>query len=80
VIRLLDSGFPGGYKLHNFGGSNFYPFPPLIARPLAAAFPSLAWGIFFHFQKTQPYRGTFLSYPAEQQLETNFFVGQSASN
>jgi len=75
LIRLLDSGFPGGYKLRSFGGSNFYPFPPLIARPLAAALPSMAWGIFFHFEKTKPYEGSYLKYPIEQQLETNFFVG-----
>jgi len=75
LIQLLESGFPGGYRLRHFGGSNFYPFPPPIARPLAAVFPSLAWGIFFHFQKIKPYEGTFLRYPVEQQLETNFFVG-----
>jgi hypothetical protein len=80
VIQLLESGFPGGYRLQGFGGSNFYPFPPLLARPLAAAFPSMAWGIFFHFQKTQSYRGSFLTYPIEQQLETNFYVGPVASN
>jgi SAM-dependent methyltransferase len=75
LIRLLDSGFPGGYTLKGFGGSNFYPFPPLLARPLAAAFPSMAWGIFFDFQKTASYSGSYLKFPIEQQLETNFYVG-----
>jgi SAM-dependent methyltransferase len=75
LIQLLDSGFPNGYRLRGFGGSNFYPFPPVIARGLAAVFPSMAWGIFFHFQKIIPYTGSFCRYPVEQQLETNFFTG-----
>lgn len=32
--KLLQSGFNGGYKLEGFAGSNFYPFPPLLAKPL----------------------------------------------
>jgi SAM-dependent methyltransferase len=75
MVRLLNTGFPGGYTLKGFGGSNFYPFPPPLARPLAAALPSMAWGIFFDFQKAQPYTGSYLKYPIEQQLETNFYVG-----
>lgn len=75
MIRLLNSGFPGGFALKGFGGSNFYPFPPPLARPLAAALPSMAWGIFFHFQKARPYSGEYLRYPIQEQLETNFFVG-----
>jgi len=78
MIRLLDTGFPGGYALKGFGGSNFYPFPPILARPLAAALPSMAWGIFFDFQKTQPYDGSYLRYPIAEQLETNFYVGPAA--
>jgi SAM-dependent methyltransferase len=75
VLRFVESAFPGGYRLVGFGGSNFYPFPPLLARPLAAALPTLAWGIFFNFQKMKPYQGEFLQYPVKNQLETNFFVG-----
>ncbi len=76
MLRLLESGFPGGYKLRDFGGSNFYPFPPLLARPLAAALPTMAWGIFFRFEKVQAYEGSYLRYPAKEQLETNFYVGE----
>jgi len=75
VLDLLKSGFPGGYRLRDFGGSNFYPFPPIMARPLARLFPSMAWGIFFDFVKEKPYRGQFLEYPRQMQLETNFFLG-----
>jgi SAM-dependent methyltransferase len=75
VLLLLESGFPGGYRCRHFGGSNFYPFPPAIARPLARLFPSLAWGIFFDFEKVKPYNGEFLRYPRQMQLETNFYLG-----
>jgi SAM-dependent methyltransferase len=78
LIELLESGFPGGYQLAGFGGSNFYPFPPPLARPLAAAFPSMAWGIFLHFKKVRPYTGSYLRYPVEQQLETNFYTGPAS--
>ncbi len=76
VVRLLESAFPGGYRLAHFAGSNFYPFPPVLARPLATLFPSMAWGIFFDFLKVKPYRGEFLEYPRNMQLETNFFLGR----
>ncbi len=39
---LLESGFPGGYELKNFGGSNFYPFPGFVARASGCA-SSLRW-------------------------------------
>jgi SAM-dependent methyltransferase len=75
-IRFLNSGFPGGYKLAGFGGSNFYPFPAFLAKPLATLFPTMAVGIFFHFKKEKKYtNNSFLTYPVEQQLETKFFLG-----
>lgn len=74
--QLLDSGLPQGYRLKNFGGSNFYPFPPTLAKPLAATFPTMAWGIFMHWQKTKAYTDGYLRYPVENRLETNFFVGK----
>ncbi len=75
IVNFMESCFPGGYKLLNFGGSNFYPFPPLIAKPLANAFPSMAWGIFFLFEKQLPYSGEFVEFPRKVRLETNFFLG-----
>lgn len=75
VIRLIGSCFPGGYELRTFRGSNFYPFPPLIARSFALLFPSLAWSIFFLFEKKRTYGKEFLDFPAKEKLETNFFVG-----
>ncbi len=79
LVRFLGTCFPGGFKLVKFGGSNFYPFPPVIARPLAAMFPNMAWGIFFLFEKQREYTGEFLQFPARERLETNFYVGARAS-
>ncbi|SIO49024.1 class I SAM-dependent methyltransferase [Chitinophaga niabensis] len=63
------------YKLQGFKGSNFYPFPPLIAKTLSSILPTHSVGIFFHLVKNTPYKGKFLEYPIKKQLETNFFLG-----
>ncbi|MEA3223034.1 MAG: class I SAM-dependent methyltransferase [Thermodesulfobacteriota bacterium] len=74
IIKFLDCW--GGYELLDFQGSNFYPFPPIVAKPLARRFPSMAWGIFLLFEKVRVYNGSFLRYPREQGLETNFYLGK----
>src|SRR5574337_450901 len=79
LAMFLESCFPGGFELVKFGGSNFYPFPPVLARPLARMFPSLAWGIFFLFEKKRDYAGEFLLYPVREKLETNFYLGSGAA-
>ena len=76
LLRFLESCFPGGYQLKKFGGSNFYPFPPVVARPLAKLFPNMAWGIFFMFEKQREYKDEFLAFPIKERLETNFYVGK----
>lgn len=76
LIRFVGDCFPGGYHVINFGGSNFYPFPPLIAKPLARLFPNMAWGIFLLLEKKISYKREFLEYPLVNKLETNFFLGQ----
>lgn len=78
MMKLLNSGFDNGYKLKGFGGSNYYPFPPVIAKPLAKIFPSSAWGIFFLLEKQAQYQGKFLTFPVEEALETNFYLGSQA--
>ncbi|HRY30281.1 MAG TPA: methyltransferase domain-containing protein [Elusimicrobiota bacterium] len=75
LCRFLESAFPGGYALRAWGGSNFYPFPPFLAKPLAALFPNMAWGVFLHFEKKKPYRRQFLEFPITQNLQTKFFLG-----
>lgn len=75
ILSFLDGGFPGGYRIVDFRGANFYPFPPLIARPLARIFPTFAWGIFFLIEKVKPYSREFLDAPVREKLETPFYVG-----
>ena len=74
-LQFLEAGFPGGYKLRDFGGSNFYPFPPILAKPLAKFLPTMAWGIFFLLEKQTEYHKSFLKYPIKEALETNFYLG-----
>ncbi len=76
LLQLLESCFPAGYRLIRFGGSNFYPFPPIIARPLARLCPNMAWGIFFLLEKQRAYGRGFLDFPAAERLETNFYLGE----
>ncbi|MCL1939919.1 MAG: class I SAM-dependent methyltransferase [Desulfovibrionaceae bacterium] len=73
-LLFLYECFPKGYSLNSFDGSQFYPFPPLLSRPLARLLPSMAFSIFFLLQKTKNYRGSFLEYPVKANLETNFKV------
>jgi hypothetical protein len=79
VLDFLQNCFPA-YQLKAFAGSNFYPFPPIMAIPLARLFPTMAWGIFFLFEKKQRYTREFLDFPAAQGLETNFYTGKEFVN
>jgi SAM-dependent methyltransferase len=72
---FLEAGFPRGYERLARKGSNFYPFPAPIAKVLAKAAPSMAWGTFTHYRKSMSYSGGFLRYPTEERLETSFFLG-----
>lgn len=64
----------GFFKLKAYAGSNFYPFPPMISKPLSRLFPKLAWGIFFRLERTDR-QGSFLDYLMENELETPFYGG-----
>lgn len=75
LLRFLNDAAPGVYKLKAAGGSNFYPFPPFVAKPLARIFPNMAWGCFLLLQKTKQYDRQFLDYAAPGKLETNFYIG-----
>jgi hypothetical protein len=79
LMTFVNECFPRIYVLKEFRGSNFYPFPPFIAQPLASIFANLAWGIFFLLQKVEPYQKEFLEYPIKQRLETNFWLGQETN-
>lgn len=77
IMCFLHSCFPDGYQLKAFGGSNFYPFPSIIAKPLAQLFPSMAWSIFILLEKKREYDQEFLEFPVREQLETNFYLGEA---
>lgn len=76
MLRMLEAVFPEGYGLQGFGGANFYPLPPFLARPMARALPNGAWAIFFLLEKRRRYAREFLEYPTAQKLETIFYVGE----
>ncbi|MBL8018046.1 MAG: methyltransferase domain-containing protein [Leptospirales bacterium] len=70
--KFAEAG--GFFKLTAFRGSNFYPFPPLFAKPMARIFPTLAWGAFFNLERTEK-KGDFLECLRgdENFLETPFY-------
>ncbi|MCL2206479.1 MAG: class I SAM-dependent methyltransferase [Fibromonadales bacterium] len=62
--------------VEKFYGSNFYPFPKFIARPLATIFPNMAFSIFFLIKKNAEYNGQFLEYLKAVRLQSLFFNGE----
>lgn len=80
LAQLVDRPFPGGFVLRRAGGANFYPFPGPIARAAARAWPGGAWGLFTRFEKVRPYDGSYLRWPVEEQLETNFYLGRAMTD
>lgn len=75
-FRKFVEGVSGNvYKIERFGGANFYPFPPALAKPLAAILPTCAWAIFFKYTKIKKANDNFKTYPVQQKLETNFYLG-----
>lgn len=77
ILSLLYSCFPGGYDLRLFGGSNFYPLPAFLAKPMANIFPNGAWSIFLLIKKVKSYDNQFLEFPVINKLETNFYLGEN---
>lgn len=79
LLRFLNKCFPGGYELKSFYGSNFYPFPPVIAKPLAQIFPNGAVSIFLLLKKVREYENGFTQFPVVEKLETNYYLGTGAN-
>ena len=75
VYLFYNSILKGKAQITNFYGSQFYPFPKFISRPLSFLFPSMAVSNFFLIQKTAPYENDFVDWLNETNLETNFFKG-----
>jgi SAM-dependent methyltransferase len=78
--EFLREAAPGIYCELAVRGSNFYPFPAPVARPLARLLPSLAVSLFLHFRKDRAYRGEILEYMRTHRkyLETPFYAGPGA--
>ncbi|RMH28327.1 MAG: methyltransferase domain-containing protein [Planctomycetota bacterium] len=74
-VAFLEACFPGGYIVKQRRGANFYPLPPILAKPAARMFPSMAWGTMLLLVKCGTYNGGFIRRPLEQGYETRFFVG-----
>lgn len=78
-IKFVSEVSPDIYTLKSFKGSNFYPFPLFLAKPLASCLPSMAVGIFFHFEKMNAYTAnSVIRYPVKHNLETNYFTGNES--
>jgi Methyltransferase domain len=75
TLKFLGACFPDGYRLEDFGGSQFYPFPGKIARVIAKLFPTGAFSIFFLIRKCRKYKDEFATYPSRARLATNFWSG-----
>ena len=74
ILKLLNI-FPGGYELKSFGGGNFYPFAPILAKPLANIFPSMAWSNFFLLKKPNLIRKiSFLSFLLMKSWRQSFIL------
>jgi SAM-dependent methyltransferase len=61
--------------VERFYGSQFYPFPRVVARPLASRFPALAMSIFFLIRKSGSYNEEFIQWLSRVPLQTNFYAG-----
>lgn len=72
---FLINTFPKGYEIEELKGSNFYPFPAYIAKPLAVLFPKLSVGLFYKLRRVGKYNQEFIDYPKREKLETNFYLG-----
>lgn len=79
LLRFSEKCFPGGYKMTRFGGSNFYPFPAVIAKPLAQVWGNGSVSIFLLLKKTKPYENSFINFPVQEKLETNYYLGGLAT-
>lgn len=72
MVEVVENG--SFFKLQDFKGSNFYPFPPRIAQFFARVLPGAAATSFFQFLRTNK-SGDYLSELGIENFETNYFIG-----
>jgi SAM-dependent methyltransferase len=76
-IKFVETD--GFFKNCAVRGSNFYPFPPAIARPLSRLFPRLSVGLFFKTQRTSK-PGVFIEVLKNRFFETPFYAGPALAD
>lgn len=78
LVHYFNEVSMGLVKLKAFEASNFYPCPPIIAKPLARLLPNFANSIFFLFQKIKDYDGALQKYRDTplNRCETNYYLGE----
>ncbi len=72
VRRLLHRAAPGILHIERSAGSNFYPFPAWLARPLASLMPGMAVSSFLLIRKAGAYRREVLEFVEASRFETNY--------
>ncbi len=80
VFRFYRHVAPRVCHIEGFYGSQFYPFPKAIARPLASLLPSYAFSIFFLIKKVDEYKNEFIEWPTKGRLESNFYTGETVAH
>lgn len=63
------------FKVEKIAGSNLYPFPSFISKPITKLFPSLAVCIFFKIKRTDT-EGEFIKILDRLILETPYYRGE----
>ena len=71
-IRFVTAG--GYFEVAEVRGSNFYPFPAPLAKPMARLFPTFAVSLFFLCKRTAK-AGRFIQVLDENFFETEYFRG-----
>jgi ubiquinone/menaquinone biosynthesis C-methylase UbiE len=75
LLRFFEKCHPGGYRLEDWAGSQFYPFPRPAAKLLARLAPGMAYSMFVLLKKQGPYARQFADYPGEADLHSQFHTG-----
>ena len=76
IVNFINTTFPNGYHVESVTGSNFYPFPPFLAKILSKFFPLQSATIFLELKKIKDYDNSILDFPIG--LETNFYLGKKS--
>ncbi|MFH0976227.1 MAG: class I SAM-dependent methyltransferase [Spirochaetota bacterium] len=72
-IKFVECG--NFFKIFDFKGSNFWPFPLFLSKLLSRIFSTLSWSIFFMIKRTEK-DGVFIDNLKLKRMETNYYSGQ----